>query len=208
MALIPFPNGVHVVGFDYRTDDAGSTIVESAYAATDFAVGSGFSRLAGTIHLKAADFREEGLLQAFHRQLQGDANSCFLPFDREWNGGVFPFGTTFQSGAAVDAMAGELEASTVTLNYTLPSGMDASDVDLQVGSHLTLGTQTVGTVLSVTTAATASRAVVVMIPRVTAGAVSVREAVVKARLRGSQVRLYRGQSGIMYTTGYPWREVA
>ena len=208
MALIPFPNGLHIVGFDWRVADAGSVVVESAYAPTDFVVGAGYSRLAGTIHVKAAGFREEGLLQSWHHQLAGDDNECFLPFDREWNGGVFPFGTTFQAGAAADAMAGELEASSVTLNYALPSGFGVSDIDLQVGSHLTLGTQTVATVTEVTTAATATQAVVVMIPRVVAGAVSVREAVVKARLRGSQVRLFRGQSGFLYSTGYPWREVA
>ena len=207
MALVTFPR-VTVVGFDWREDDTGTVVFESAYAPTDFIVGAGTTRLAGTIHLKAADEEEEGLLQAFHRQLAGDDNEVFIPFDREWNGGVFPTGTVFGSAQASDTTVGTIDASSLALSYTLPSGSTASDVDLAVGSHLTVGTQQLVTCVRVTTAADTDSAVVTVIPQVTAGAAAVREAVVKARLRASQVRLYRGQDGFMYTTGYPWREVA
>ena len=180
----------------------------SAYAPTDFIVGAGFARLAGTVTLQAGDPAEEGALQAFHRLLQGDSGTTMLPFDREWNGGVFPTGTVFGSAQASDTAIGTVEASTLVLNYTLPSGSTTDDVDLGEGSHLTLGADTLATVALVTAAATATTATVTVFPQVTAGATSVREAVVKARLLGSQSVLRRGPSGVLLPIQYAWRQVA
>ena len=197
--------------FGFRVDDFGRVRYESPYANADFTTGPGRTRLAGRVRFAPMTWAEDAALQGFLLDLDGDSTDhVYLPWFRDGGRdgeGVFPFGTTFAVTSLADATRGARETTRLNATYTLPSDASEDQVELHVGSVMTLNDTLVRFVVGGVVQGGGS-IVAHVFPRVESASPNVlREGRVKARIRASRTLLERsGQTGLDPIV-LPWVEV-
>lgn len=98
MATVAFPPNVGVERFSWRVDAPGRRVIESPYGPSDFVVGAGWTRLAGTVTLAPGSDADDHELAAFLGALDGDDNDVLMPL-----GGALFVGAAFSETTATVA---------------------------------------------------------------------------------------------------------